>query len=109
MRESELDSPLGLIRKKEQELAQRASAARREAEAVVAKAREQAGIIKEIAEREGAQEAEAYYRQEIARAEEEAAEVRKAGQDGARQLRETGRERLGRAAEAIVSFILPKS
>lgn len=101
-------SPLGLIREKEQELAQLTRSARLEAESIVARARERSKLIKETAEREGAQAAEAYYAQEMARAEEEAEEIIRAGRQRAKQLLETGRARLGLAAKAIVDFVLPR-
>jgi hypothetical protein len=97
-----------LIRKKEQEIAQQIRAARREAETMTAKAREHAAALKDAAQREGQLEAEAYYRQEIAKAEQLAAHLKAMGQEQARLLLEAGRAGLGRAAQAVIELVLPK-
>jgi len=102
------DSLLSLIRKKEQELAQQVRAARREAEAVIAGARERAAALRDAAESEGRREAEAYYRQEIVKVEQSAARLKTMGEEQGRLLLEAGRSRLGRAVEAILEFVLSR-
>ncbi|HXH14008.1 MAG TPA: V-type ATPase subunit subunit G family protein [Alphaproteobacteria bacterium] len=107
MAEPHDNSPLALIRRKEQELTRQIDGARRAAEARIAQARQRATAIKSTAERDGWCEAEAYYRQEIASAEQAAARIKAIGQEEARLLLQDGRLQLNRAVQAIIAFVLP--
>ncbi len=101
-------SPLSLIRKKEQELAQQIQAARREAEAMISQARQRAGSMIEAAERMGLQEAEEHYRQEIAKIERVASRAMTTGKEEAALLLKAGPQKMAGAVKAIIEFILPK-
>ncbi len=107
MPQSDLDSPLSSIRKREQELAGQILMARREAEAILAKAKERARTIKEKAEHDGAEEAEAYHQEEVKKIEQEVEAIKAEGQQRAQKLSEAGHERIVQAARAVIDFVLP--
>jgi len=100
------DSPLMVIRRKEQELAHQIGAARRATEALIAQAQQRATAITRTAERDGRRAAEAHYQQEQARAKQEAARIKAAGQHEALLLHQVGRRELDRAVQAIIEFVL---
>ena len=100
-------SPITLIGKKEQELAKQIQAARREAEATISRARQRASSIREENERAGLREAEEYYRREIAAVEQLGSRIGASGREKAGMMREVGPQRLARALQAIMEFVLP--
>ncbi len=100
-------SPLVAIRDKERALALEIRAAQERADGKVAQARARAESLKQQAEREGVQEAEALYQQGLARAREQAQVVSAEGQAQAAKLQEAGRGRIGKAVDYILQFVLP--
>jgi uncharacterized membrane protein len=106
----ELDdsSPLTVIRAKERELTHRMQVAKRAAEALIAQVQEDARVMKHTAERDGLREAEAYYREELEKAEQVAAQMKAASLEEAGRLRQRGRVAIGRAVQVILAFVLPE-
>lgn len=104
----EPSSPLGVIREKERALEKEIRAAQERAHARIAETRARADAIKTQAERDGVSEADALYRDGLARAREQAAQIEARGEVDAAALREAGRMRIQQAAECIVRFVLPK-
>ncbi len=100
-------SPLVAIRDKERAMALQISAAQERADAKVAEARARAESVKQQAEREGMQEAEALYQQGLSRAREQAQVVVQGGQTQAAKLHDAGLERIGKAVDYILRFVLP--
>ncbi len=102
-------SPLVAIRDKERALASEIRSAQERADARVADARARAESLKQLAEREGMQEAEALYQQGLVRAREQAQVVSQEGQTQAAKQHEAGLGRIGKAVDHILRFVLPHS
>jgi vacuolar-type H+-ATPase subunit H len=102
-------SPLVAIREKERTLAAEIRAAQERADANVVQARARAESLKQQAEHEGMQEAEALYQQGLARAREQAQVVSQEGQTQAAKLHEAGLGRIGKAVDHILQFVLPRN
>ncbi len=102
-------SPLAAIREKERTLANDIQAAQASAAARVAQARAEADALKQQAERDGLREADALYQDGLAKAREQAAKISADGDSQAAQLLESGRDKIARAVDHIVQFVLPKS
>ncbi len=100
-------TPLVVIRDKERALAAETRAAQERADGQVAQARTRAENIKQQAEREGMQEAEALYQQGLVRAREQALIVSQKGQGEAAKLHEAGLGRIGKAVDHILKYVLP--
>lgn len=107
MVELEGTSPLAVIRRQEQHLAQQLQGARHAAAALIAQAQQRAAAIRDAAEHDGRREAEAYYQGEIAGAREAAARLKASGEAEACQLLQNGRRQLSRAVQAIIAFVSP--
>ena len=102
-------NPLIAIRDQERALEKEIHAAQERADARIAQARTRADAIKTQAESDGVREAEALYRDGLARAREQAAEINARGETDATALRQAGRARIQQAVEYIVRFVLPKN
>lgn len=106
--ESSTTSPLIAIRDKEHALAQEIRSAEERANAIMVEARSRANAVKQQAEREGLQAAEAFFQEGVARARDEAAAVSRQGETDAAQQRQDGLARIDDAVNYIVNFVLPR-
>lgn len=105
--ESSTLSPLVAIRDKERALAQEIRAAEERANAMLVDARARADAVKQQAEREGLQSAEALYQEGLAGARDEAEAISRQGEANAVQQRQDGLARIDDAVNYIVNFVLP--
>ena len=105
--ESSTPYPLVAIRDKERALAQEIRAAEQRANAMMVEARARADTVKQQAEREGLQAAEALYQEGLAGARDEAEAISQQGEVNAVQQRQDGLARIDDAVNYIVNFVLP--
>jgi vacuolar-type H+-ATPase subunit H len=105
--ESSTPSPLVAIRDKERSLAQEIHAAEERANAMLVDARARADAVKQQAEREGLQAAEALYQEGLASSRDEAEAISRQGEVNAVQQRQDGLARIDDAVNYIVNFVLP--
>jgi len=103
----ETKSPLDLIRQKERELAQRLREAGEKAEQELARARQQAAEIRKRAESGGLREAEQVFQQELKQVVAQAAKIEAAGNEKAERVRQLGCKLRERAARIILERVIP--
>jgi len=103
------DSPLPAIKHKELDLRQRVEEARRQAEAKIQAAREEAEQTITWADRKGRSEAEALYQQGIEEAQREAEAILVAAHKEASALRRRAMARMDDAIRQIVALALPST
>ena len=100
-------SPLQVIKQKESDLRLRVEEARRQAEANIQAAREEADQIIAQADQEGRAAAEARYQRGIEEARQEAEAIAAAAHEEAAALRRWAMVRLDDAVRQIVELVLP--
>ncbi len=100
-------SPLQAIHQKELELRRRVEEARRQVEAKIQAAREEAEHTVARADHKGRMEAEAFYQRGIEEAKREAEAMVTAAHEEAAALRRQAAARLNDAARRIVELVLP--
>ena len=96
-----------VIKRKELELSDRLEAARRAAEAALQAERQYVADARALAEQEGRAEAEKFYRDQLAEAEAEAAQIAAGGERSAARIAERGQHRMPEAVETILAVVLP--
>lgn len=101
------ESPLQVIRRKEQEIARQIKAARDEAAVRIENAKAEAAALRAEADRAGASEAESMLEDAIREAEMEAEAIRHAAENDATHLWERGAPVVPQAAELIVARVVP--
>jgi vacuolar-type H+-ATPase subunit H len=102
-------SPLLVIQQKEFEINAGVLNAKKQAEETVAKARMKAVEIREQAEKEGADEASALNKKELAKAKKEAEKTRASAPAVCDKVRETGRQNAVKAVTQIVEAVTGRS
>ncbi len=98
-------SPLLMIQQKEVEINSGILQAKRHAEETVAKARMKAVEIRDQAEKEGAEEALALNKKEVAKAKKEAEKKKTSASAESEKVRETGRKNGDKAVSFIVNVV----
>lgn len=97
---------LQAIREKEEQIRLWALDAKRRADDLVAKAREEASLIKQKAQEEAKKEAEALRRQKLGEAEEEARKIISSTGEQVRAVREQARRKMEIAVQTVISVVL---
>jgi vacuolar-type H+-ATPase subunit H len=100
-------SPIVVIKQKELELSERLAAARLAAKRAILEARQWATDHRDQAEREGQEQATAFFRAELEACDAEAEKIRADGELSARWIAERGSRGLDQAMQCILEIILP--
>jgi vacuolar-type H+-ATPase subunit H len=101
------ESPLQIIRAKEQAIARQIEAAREKAAVRIQNAEAQAEVLRSQADRTAAAEAQSMLEDAICEAETQGEAIRQAAENDAVDLRERGRSAIQQAANLIVARVLP--
>lgn len=100
-------SPIIVIKQKELELAERLAAAKQASERAVLEARQWATGIRDQAEREGQEQATAFYHAQLEACDAEAGKIGEEGELSARWIAERGGRSLDQAVKHILEIVLP--
>ncbi len=100
-------SPIVVIKQKELELAERLAAAKQTAERALLKARQWATEFRDQAEREGQEQATAFYRMQLEACDAQAEKIGAEGELSARWVAERGSRSLDQAVKYILEIVLP--
>ena len=103
--EGDLSSPMHQLRQKELELRGKLLEAEKEAEAIVAKAREEAAKIRADADQIAAAESKEFYNREIEKAKEEAEKRRSSVADEVKEIDSVGNESVARATQIVLKAV----
>jgi vacuolar-type H+-ATPase subunit H len=101
-------SLLQQIRRKEVELSVKADQARRDAEQIVADAKQETAAILKQAETDGKQAADEYSKKRLAGVLTEVEDLKRLGTEEAEQTRQSGEQNLSKAVEKIVKAVTPE-
>ena len=101
-------SVLQQIRRKEVELSVKADQARRDAEQIVADAKQEAAAILKQAETDGKQAADEYSKKRLAGVLSEVEDLKRLGTEEAELTRKSGEQNLSKAVEKIVKAVTPE-
>lgn len=101
-------SVLQQIRKKEVELSVKSDQARRDAEQILAEAKQEAAAMLSAAETEGRTAADESYKIGLASIMDEVARLKRLGEEEAKSARLQGERNLPRAIDQIVKVVIPE-
>ncbi len=100
-------SPIVVIKQKELELAERLASAKQTTERAILEARQWATEFRDQAEREGQEQATAFYRTQLEACDAEAEKIGAEGELSARWVAERGSRSLDQAVKYILEIVLP--